>query len=1060
MVLMVLALVGQRMGLAEESTSSLAVKIETEAGTPITTERYLAVVPVDQPWSEPWAEAIVAEGAPPPSVNLLPGAYRVACSAAGYGVLYQPYLVRPEPGVSKVLECKLRELSAMHGQVLSASGDKIPAGAVIVPAFLWQEEFPFRLSAAGMALLDRNFRAVADEQGRFTLHGVAGFKADFWVVAPGFSPVLLPDLTFGKATELPPLRLTPGGSLALRLKLPANFPAGQYLAGLREPRQGSVLAPEAKKQTVQELLLSPLSGESPEIVYAALPAGTFEVWLKPRQGSDPALAPVTLGTATIAAGARTALTLDVPAPIAAPSPPGSREMKLFAAQGPQLKELRTGLVLVRWKGAEVRPVVVRERPVSGGLRIQALVPCEEGAHYFLNTATLLSEPISAPGGCGPVEAALALHPAAEVKGQLRVPAGMQRPKSGSLGVAVCGEPQGRDIGSYPVSSDAQGHWHAPVVAGCSELTLKTSFAPAVWHDLVLQPGEHRDLGEQRLDAGASLLVRVVTGDGQPAAAVALELVPEAELARAVAGAASGLPVKARARASSDVQGWGRFVSLAAGSYSVHAVPKTGLPTFSEVVTLGMGEEATLDDLVLQQAANVEVVVEGSLDRLPAGTKLTVQATGAESCGWKSLQRATAELDAEHKAHLQLYPGSWDFKLAMADGHSHRYELSHQREEIPAGGFRRVRLEAGHHLFHGTVTGRDDQPVTGDLVLRSRSAEDHYRVAADTGVAADGTYSLFLEDSGHFAVEVFPHGGSRAWLSNVAFDDDSQPVDIHLPQASIGGLVKDGKGQPIGGAKVTANLVLDTFGRPVELTAQSGADGTYLLDDVEPGQYALVAETKDKSSDAVRVTLEASDVRKDQDLTVDTSPQLRGTVVAHGQPISGALGQVICLWSDPQNQCGGAFRSGDAGDFSLVLQPAPDGATVNVELSTPGLPLNAYRLPVTSDPQTLVVPDTGGRVRMLGPRKLLEYGRGRLFLVNDGGGMLSLSTGQVQAQPGDLAELVLPSLAAGHWSLTQVGGFAEVAGLYSTGAGGMGVLASFDVVPGSSVDVPLPPGGTN
>src|ERR1700743_594706 len=143
MVLTVLALVGQRIGLAEEATSSLAVKIETEAGAPITTERYLAVVPVDQPWSEPWAEAVVAAGAPPPSVSLLPGTYRVACTAAGYGVVYQPYLIRPEPGVSKVLECKLRELSAIHGQVLSVAGNQVPAGAVIVPAFLWQEEFPF-----------------------------------------------------------------------------------------------------------------------------------------------------------------------------------------------------------------------------------------------------------------------------------------------------------------------------------------------------------------------------------------------------------------------------------------------------------------------------------------------------------------------------------------------------------------------------------------------------------------------------------------------------------------------------------------------------------------------------------------------------------------------------------------------------------------------------------------------------------------------------------------------------------------------------------------------------
>src|ERR1700753_1246600 len=143
---------------------------------------------------------------------------------------------------------------------------------------------------------------------------------------------------------------------------------------------------------------------------------------------------------------------------------------------------------------------------------------------------------------------------------------------------------------------------------------------------------------------------------------------------------------------------------------------------------------------------------------------------------------------------------------------------------------------------------------------------------------------------------------------------------------LGGFVKDGKRQPIAGANVEADLVLQTFGSSVELATPLGADGGYVLDKMEPGQYALVAKTADRSSDAVRVTLEASDADKEQDLTVDTSPKLRGTVVAQGQRVAGATGVVLCRWDDIQNLCGGAFRSGDSGDFSVVLAPAPDGAT--------------------------------------------------------------------------------------------------------------------------------------
>jgi hypothetical protein len=1041
---------------------SVGILVETEDGAPITTERYVAVVAVDKPWSEPAAEVIVPPGGAPPALEVPPGAYRVMCSAADYGFAYLPPQVRAEPGISRTLECKLRKLTELTGRVVAAAGDGAVAGAVLVPAFLRQPEFPFRLSPAGMAHLERNFLAPADAEGNFNLHGVPKFKTDVWVTAPGFGPALLPDVTFGTTSQLPTVKLSQGGALELHLGVPAGFPAAQYLVGLREPGAASTLTSDhGKKAAAQEVLFSPLSEERESVtIYPALPAAAFEIWLKPRQGSDPGLEPLTLGLARIRAGAPTSITLQVPT-IARPSSARMRELRLFIA-APQLRQfdarkVREGIELIAWKGDAVATLPVRLLPVSGGLRVLASVVCDLGDSYIVRSDKLLAEPIVATSGCDPLAAELALHPRAEVKGQLRVPVGMPRPKSGAIEVAICAQPQPREIGSYPAFCDASGRWQASVAAGCSDLTLRTKFAPATWRGIVLQPNEHRDLGEQRLDAGSSLLTRVTFEDGQPAAGVLLELIPESELDRAVVGSSTGQPVKAAARLATDPQGWARFQALPAGAYSVHAVPKTGIATFSDLVTVRIGEEALLDDLVLPQPANVEITVVGSLDRLPAGSALNVQAAGAASCGWWSLQRAKALLDpAEHKAHLQLHPGPWVFQLVMTDERGRHYELSRQREEIPSGGYRRVQLEAGHYLFHGSVTLRD-KPVASQLILRSRKPEEQFRLVADTDSSADGTFSVFLEAADHYSVEVFPKEGSRVSLSDVAFDDADQSVDLHLPDASISGVVADGKGQSIAAAEVRANRILQSTGPLVELVTASSADGSYLLDNLEAGEYAVVATSGEKASDPARVTVMPSAARDGIDLTVNTTARFRGTVVASGQPVAGVRGTVMCLWSDPQNLCGGVFLSGQGGDFSLVLQPAPDGAMVNVVVSSPGLPLAAFRLPVGDDPVTLVLPDSGGRVRVIGPPSLLEYGAlGYLLLVNDEGAVLPLNTGQVQTeQSGDTAELVLPSLAPGHWSLFQVGTIAAFGQLISGGAGGAASLSSFEVVAGSSVDVTVP-----
>ena len=104
--------------------------------------------------------------------------------------------------------------------------------------------------------------------------------------------------------------------------------------------------------------------------------------------------------------------------------------------------------------------------------------------------------------------------------------------------------------------------------------------------------------------------------------------------------------------------------------------------------------SVLNDLLVAKPAEVEVDVEGSLEDLPAAGSLQVEAMGVEGCGWRSFQRATVAVDAEHKAHLRLNSGPWTFALVFVDDAGRRRELARQRRDLGPGGLGRVRLRAG------------------------------------------------------------------------------------------------------------------------------------------------------------------------------------------------------------------------------------------------------------------------------------------------------------------------------------------------------------------------------
>src|SRR5579862_1373081 len=106
-------------------------------------------------------------------------------------------------------------------------------------------------------------------------------------------------------------------------------------------------------------------------------------------------------------------------------------------------------------------------------------------------------------------------------------------------------------------------------------------------------------------------------------------------------------------------------------------------------------------------------------------------------------------------------------------------------------------------------------------------------------------------------------------------------------ASVGGHVTDAKGAPIEGAIV--RLASDDNDDP-PITARSGADGSYAIDDVAPGKYAASASAPGFLAHAAgEVAVAAGEHRTlDVSLTAGGRP-LSGTVTdATGGPIGGVL----------------------------------------------------------------------------------------------------------------------------------------------------------------------------
>ncbi len=249
------------------------VRLEAPGGQPIAAERYLAVAGEDHPWADPVAEACLPEGESEPVWALPAGSYRFVCSALGFHVDYRGRItLREGELVEQTFE--LQPLVPCTGHVLSAVDGSPIAGAQVGPVTQFEPYNAYHLSRLGQDHLRRNYVAVTNKDGFYSLPVAPGKNVSLWVEFPGLAPAYLHHLkpTDGEFADV--WLEASGGGLDLEVILPAQFPRAAYSLALR---------PEMEEHQVEALprrMLWVPASSGPAVHWSSLPTGSYQVWLK------------------------------------------------------------------------------------------------------------------------------------------------------------------------------------------------------------------------------------------------------------------------------------------------------------------------------------------------------------------------------------------------------------------------------------------------------------------------------------------------------------------------------------------------------------------------------------------------------------------------------------------------------------------------------------------------------------------------------------------------------------------------------------------------------------
>jgi RNA polymerase sigma-70 factor (ECF subfamily) len=339
---------------------------------------------------------------------------------------------------------------------------------------------------------------------------------------------------------------------------------------------------------------------------------------------------------------------------------------------------------------------------------------------------------------------------------------------------------------------------------------------------------------------------VVEPDGAPAAGATLAL----SRAAATSDAAAALPVFA-GTGRADGDGRFRFSTLPPGRYTVTATARgPGLAPAVADVELADGATRTLR-LVLGRGG---VVVEGRLLDSGAGpvpgARVTARAA-APGGGGEPLRFFATAADERGAYALTLAPGQYAL-VGEADG----YAAASRYLSLEASAHADLHLEPAGGIFGRVIRETTREPVAGALVQAVPTARGgRWNPAVESD--ADGRFRLESFGLGEFVVQA-RRGRLVGRAGPVAIVPAKAVTGLEVEVRAalvIAGRVLDRDGRPAAGVWVLA----ESHGTPGAGKAQSAPDGSYRVEGVLPGDYAVDVWTRDGGRAHGAVTVVDRDV---------------------------------------------------------------------------------------------------------------------------------------------------------------------------------------------------------
>jgi hypothetical protein len=1035
----------------------ISVAVRAEGGGQVEAP-YVAVVPEDRAFDEPLFEEIL--GPAGTQDFLLPsGRYRIVSSAPGFEMEVSAALdLQASTSSSQTVE--LRRLLRLKGRILDPEGKPVVGAAVgHWDSFL---DFPRRLSPLALSHLGSNRRTVSREDGSFELPAVPGARHLVWIEATGFEPGVLQDVLFDPPRYAGPweVRLQRGASLEVSWEGEPG-PAGRRL--LLKPKEADG---EGLKKLAESLTLWERPVEGGRQSWPSLPAGRYELWLRPARRGAHQSVPVLLATATLAAGGGERLTVRLPeAPGDALRGPGEAPGLRLLVLDQRPKDL-DGLRVTRWSPEGESPQAVELSRVSGGTRLELAGGCRPEVDLV----------VEAPGRIGAVRQEqeppcseaprVALSPAASYSGVLTPPSRERLPGQGFLVATRCPDrtmPVGNELGRFPFRIHQDGRFEAQAPAGCLSLSLQVGdYARLTIGPLDVPAGKSKTLGILRLSAGGALVARVVSGEnGLPLDGVAVTPVPATDLSGAVRAAFSRGRTAGivSAMAGRTVQGgWVRFFGLEPGDYFLRLdAPGRRWPHFEGPFGVRRLDEALLDEVVLPPPASLQVELAPSDSLARAAKAFRVEARSAEpDAGWPSVQLLAEAAPQGLFQFPEIPPGRWKL-LVLGELPPGPALVEEQDVTVQAGRSNTVVVPLDATMFRGVVTYLGD-PVEGSLTLTPLRLEKRRRVSVR--LSEEGRFEVLLDQPGFYDARVSDRQGrlARATVSKVAFLDPEDEVRLEIPAGRISGRVVDSGGSPVPNARVEIRAYRgpeDTETpsdlRLATVSARTGPDGSYALEGVEAGECSLGAHAGERGSVPRPLQLRADERIEGVDLEILDPELVSGVVLDElGRPLAGTEGRVSfapAAGRAPRQDA--AWVSDREGRFTFDAAGFV-GSDANFSLRTASGTVSAQRHRL-SDGLVLQVSERSGEAQIrLAPEdgwdRLSPFG---LWLVRDDGSFIAP---KLIPAAEDRQVRVLSGLAPGRWRLVSVGSGDLVALLLAGGGVQLPSITTFDVVPGQRVVV--------